>query len=107
MSKIEEFKKFITTIPAIKEDVLNDKYSWQQLYETYILYGEEDDFWKPYKNQSQNLNIITLLDIVKNIDMQTVGQTLTSAEKVLTMLSTLLAPKADTPPPKTGKWYDE
>lgn len=30
---MDEFKEFLKTIPSIKQDVLNGRYTWQQLYE--------------------------------------------------------------------------
>ncbi|WP_249028672.1 YlbD family protein [Tannockella kyphosi] len=107
MTKLDDFKQFIATIPSIKEDVLNSRYTWQQLYEIYILYGKEDKFWLPYKNKSNTIDLLTLYEIVKNLDMQQVSNSLTSIEKVLTMLGTFLPDNKETTSSKTTKWYDE
>ena len=40
--EIENFKAFVRTIPSIKEEVVKGRYTWQQLYEFYVLYGEDD-----------------------------------------------------------------
>jgi hypothetical protein len=52
MDNLDEFKAFLKTIPSIKEDVLNHRYTWQQIYEIYTMYGENDHFFDPYKNHS-------------------------------------------------------
>lgn len=52
MDNLKEFKAFLKTIPSIKEDVLNHRYTWQEIYEIYTMYGEDDHFFKPYKEQS-------------------------------------------------------
>ena len=49
MDNLKEFKAFLKTIPSIKEDVLNHRYTWQEIYEIYTMYGEDDHFFKPYK----------------------------------------------------------
>ena len=56
---MDEFKEFLKTIPSIKQDVLNGRYTWQQLYEIYVMYGKDDKFWQPYKtNGNLNLNAL-------------------------------------------------
>ena len=35
--QIDDFKAFVKTIPAIREEVVNGHYTWQQLYEFYVL----------------------------------------------------------------------
>ena len=42
MDNLKEFKAFLKTIPSIKEDVLNHRYTWQEIYEIYKMYGEDD-----------------------------------------------------------------
>ena len=39
---MDEFKEFLKTIPSIKQDVLNGRYTWQQLYEIFVMYGKDD-----------------------------------------------------------------
>ena len=41
---MDEFKEFLKTIPSIKQDVLNGRYTWQQLYEIFVMYGKDDKF---------------------------------------------------------------
>ena len=37
MDNLKEFKAFLKTIPSIKEDVLNHRYTWQEIYEIYTM----------------------------------------------------------------------
>ena len=102
MEKLDEFKEFIKTIPNIKQDVLDGRYTWQQLYEIYVMYGKDDKFWQVYKNNSS----IDFMDIIKNIDVNALTNSLNAIEKLLQMASGLLSkPQEETP--KTNKWYDE
>lgn len=50
MDNLKEFKAFLKTIPSIKEDVLNHRYTWQEIYEIYTMYGEDDHFFNRIRN---------------------------------------------------------
>lgn len=88
MDNLDEFKAFLKTIPSIKEDVLNHRYTWQQIYEIYTMYGENDHFFDPYKNHSVDFNWI--LEIIKNVDLNALSSSLQSIEKVLGVVSNLI-----------------
>mgnify|MGYP002588980980 CR=1 FL=1 len=38
---MDEFKEFLKTVPSVKQDVLNGRYTWQQLYEIYVMYQDQ------------------------------------------------------------------
>ena len=82
MDNLKEFKAFLKTIPSIKEDVLNHRYTWQEIYEIYTMYGEDDHFFKPYKEHPiENMN---------DVDLEALSSSLQSIEKVLGIVSNLL-----------------
>lgn len=72
--QIDDFKAFVKTIPAIREEVVKGRYTWQQLYEFYVLYGEDDKMWEPYKHNRTDLT--GLLDILKNVDLDALSKVL-------------------------------
>ena len=88
MDNLDEFKAFLKTIPSIKEDVLNHRYTWQQIYEIYTMYGENDHFFDPYKHHSVDFNGV--LEIIKNVDLNALSSSLQSIEKVLGVVSNLI-----------------
>ena len=88
MDNLDEFKAFLKTIPSIKEDVLNHRYTWQQIYEIYTMYGENDHFFDPYKNHSVDFNGV--LEIIKTVDLNALSSSLQSIEKVLGVVSNLI-----------------
>lgn len=100
---MEEFKEFLKTIPSIKQDVLNGRYTWQQLYEIFVMYGKEDKFWQPYKTTS-NFDLNLLVEVIKNIDLNALSNSLSSIERVLSVLNNFMNQKE---PEKDKKWYDE
>ncbi|MCD7839938.1 MAG: YlbD family protein, partial [Erysipelotrichaceae bacterium] len=69
---IDDFKTFIRTIPDIREEVDDGHYTWQQLYEYYILYGENDKIWEPYKKTHSDLYFF--LDRLKIFEEKACGQ---------------------------------
>lgn len=89
MDNLDEFKQFIKTIPNIKNEVLNGKYTWQQIYEIYCLYGKEDELFKSYrttKNENEGLDLNKILYIIKNIDLQALEKSLDGLQKILNIV---------------------
>lgn len=97
-SRMDEFRIFIAKNPLIKEDVLNGKKTWQQIYENWVLLGENDPIWNTYRtnvnqeNTTSNININNLFksenmkqvwNYVKKINPDNVSKTLGTVQKVL------------------------
>ncbi len=99
---IDKFKAFVKTIPSVKDDVINGRYSWQQLYELYVLYGENDKMWEPYKKQNFDMNGI--FEMIKNVDLNALSKSFDGILKVLDFLSNFTS--NDTPKNKK-QWYDD
>ncbi|MEE0965935.1 MAG: spore coat protein YlbD [Bacilli bacterium] len=100
MNKIDEFKAFMRTIPSIREEVSKGRYTWQQLYEIYDVYGENDKFWLPY--QKSAFDVSSLLEIVKNVDLNALSKSFDGIQKILELVNGLVA-KEDKP----RQWYDD
>ena len=49
MEKVNEFKEFVRSHPGLKDEVSSGKSTWQNLYETWYLYGSDDGEWDQYK----------------------------------------------------------
>ena len=97
-SRKDEFRIFIAKNPLIKENVLNGKKTWQQIYENWVLLGENDPIWNTYRtnvnqeNTTSNININNLFksenmkqvwNYVKKINPDNVSKTLGTVQKVL------------------------
>ena len=48
-SRMDEFRAFLTKYPGIVEDVKNGNHSWQQMYENWVVLGENDASWQKYQ----------------------------------------------------------
>lgn len=101
--EIDDFKSFVRTIPSIKEDVMNGRYTWQQLYECYVLYGENDKMWAPYKKSQVDMS--SILEIVKNVDLDALSKSFDGIQKVLDLISGFMV--KDDQKPQQKQWYDD
>ena len=88
--KIDEFKKFVKANPELINYVRNNKMTWQQFYEIYDLYGEDDNIWNDFKDNSVSSSdtnvfntIKNIVNLVKGIDLNSVRRTLTSLDKAI------------------------
>ena len=70
MSKLDNFKKFVSNHPEFADYVKKNNVSWQSFYELYDLYGEDDEIWKKYIKDdiSDQISIKGLLNTLKNIN---------------------------------------
>lgn len=98
---IENFKAFVKTVPALKDEVTQGRYTWQQLYEFYVLYGEDDKMWQPYKKNQYDLSGV--LEVVKNIDLDALSKSFDGLQKILDLVGGLVVKE----PKKTRQWYDD
>ncbi len=100
---IDNFKSFIKTIPTIKDDVVNGRYTWQQLYEIYVLYGEDDKIFLPYKKRN-SYDMNSIFHMFKNIDLNALSQGFDGILKILDIVSQLSVKE---PQNKNKQWFDD
>lgn len=101
-SKMEEFRSFVSKHPEVRNNVLNGKLTWQQIYEDWVLFGEESNIWEfnkestPKKEETKkapqtkkledffsNDNLKTIVGYLKKINPDTLSKTLNTVQKVL------------------------
>lgn len=101
MDKKEKFKEFIKSKPELVDLVMNKKYTWQDFYEVYDLYGSDNDVWDKYKEEKSeidsdgrnNASITELTNLVKNINIDNVQKYINNAQKAINVISELTAKK--------------
>lgn len=104
MDKKEEFKEFIKSKPELVDLVKNKKYTWQDFYEVYDLYGNNDDVWNKYNEEKsevdsddrKNASITELTNLVKNINIDNVQKYINNAQKAINVISELTTKKTST-----------
>ena len=92
MSK-EAFKLFARNHPELATQVINDKISWQKLYELYEIYGEDGNIWNKYiskntelSNSNNQTSIKDIINMVKNIDLDSVQKGVNNLQKTIGLL---------------------
>ena len=94
MDKKEEFKEFIKSKPELVDLVKNKKYTWQDFYEIYDIYGENEDAWSKYfsnneTNTSTRDKISELTQIFKNVNMDNIEHHVNNAQKAIGIIQEL------------------
>lgn len=68
-SSIDEFKQFIKRHPKLISEVRKQEKSWQEVYENWVLLGEDDSIWDPYREKEASAERSLLL-AAKTISFQ-------------------------------------
>ncbi len=90
MSK-EDFKVFVRNNPKLVKYIKNKEMTWQSFYEIYDMYGDDKNAWKPYleeDNKKKNTNI-DLMNYIKNIDLDSLQESINSIQRVLGVVGDL------------------
>lgn len=97
MSK-ESFKEFVRKNPKLLTHVHNGDMNWQKFYEMYDMYGEEGEVWKDYllSPKKETSPHTEFMDYFKNINLDSIQESVASIQRVLGVLGDLVATK-DTP----------
>lgn len=103
--EIDDFKAFVRTIPSIRDEVVKGRYTWQQLYEFYVLYGEDDKMWEPYKKDASTIDFSGLLEIIKNVDLDALSRSFEGIQKILDLMSGFVGKEEHSQQQK--QWYDD
>ena len=92
MSK-ETFKSFARAHPELATTVMENKSTWQKLYEIYEIYGEDNPIWDNFLKKNDKVETISsfkeLFNIFKNIDLESVQKGVTNLQKTLGLLQEL------------------
>ena len=83
MSK-ETFKQFVQSHPELADYVLENNISWQKIYETYDMYGENNEIWNKYTPKKKSIN-----DIFTKLDTNTIQEHIKNAQKALSIIGEL------------------
>ena len=95
MSK-ETFKNFVRNYPELGNSVMDNKTSWQKLYELFEIYGEDSNVWTSFtsttrststeRTSTKSASIKDLFNTFKNIDLDSVQKGVTNLQKTIGLL---------------------
>lgn len=88
----EEFKQFVQSHPELIKYVNDGKMTWQKFYEMYSLYGKNNEVWKDYfkENETNKTTLSDIVDAIKKVDVDSVQKNISTINKVLALVGTLL-----------------
>ena len=92
MSKLDNFKKFVSIHPEFVDYVKNNNTSWQSLFELYDMYGENSNIWNKYLKKEE-FDIKGLLNTLKNINLDSLEENITSIQKAVSLVKELTKPE--------------
>ncbi len=98
MDKKEAFKNFLKRNKDLSKLVNEGKTTYQKLFETFDIYGEEksvwDDLLKGTKKESSS-NFKDILSNLKNIDLDKLEENVGSLEKALGFLEEIISSRSE------------
>ena len=88
---LDLFKQFARTHPELATSVMNNKTSWQKLYELYEMYGENSSVWDKYFIKKATTGEVTssfsdLFNMIKNVDLESVQKGVNNLQKTIGLL---------------------
>lgn len=88
MSKLAEFKKFIASHPEFAKSIVEKNYSYQTLYETYDMYGEEASIWSELAatTSKTSINLKSITSLLKKINPDNIQNNLGTVQKAVKLL---------------------
>lgn len=86
---IEKFRSFIRRHPKLRDEVLSGQKTWQEIYEDWVVLGENNERFTPYKH-SQREWVDQISHVVKNIDFQNVQKHIGQLDQTIQQLQKLL-----------------
>ncbi len=94
MTKLDNFKKFVSHHPEFVDYVKNNRVSWQTFYELYDIYGEDDKIWDKYISSDikDSINIKGLFNTLKNINLDSLEESIGSIQKAVGLVEELTKP---------------
>ena len=96
---LESFKSFVKTRPNLASLVNNGSTTWQKLYETYEMYGENSNIWNSFTNSTITLK--DMFNTIKNIDVTEFQNSITSLQKGIKYVEDLVKTKEGSIPVRT------
>ncbi len=96
MSKKDEFKLYVKEHPELIRYVKSGEMTWQKFFEIYSLYGSDKSVWSKYftnnedNSSSSNMTVSDLINMVKNVDIDSVQKNINNISKALGLVQSLI-----------------
>ncbi|ASB89745.1 uncharacterized protein S101395_03238 [Bacillus sonorensis] len=101
-SSVDEFKRFVKRHPKLISAVRKEEKSWQEVYENWVLLGEDDAIWEPYKEKKgtqekpsgesgKNDFISKMVTAVRRMDADKMNEQINKMSQSISSLQSLLS----------------
>lgn len=92
---MDQFREFVAKYPKVRDDVTSGKKTWQNIYEDWVILGEQNPVWAQYQESRgtatkggtidllSSENLKNIMNYVKKINPDSVSKTLNTVQKVL------------------------
>ncbi|MGG0049729.1 YlbD family protein [Bacillus atrophaeus] len=100
---INDFKQFVKKHPKLIKEVRKEERSWQDVYENWVLLGENDPIWDPYKDKpAEGQEAVTeaadkydfvskMVTAVKKMDVNQMNEQINKMSQSISSLQNLLS----------------
>ncbi|WP_100011070.1 spore coat protein YlbD [Lentibacillus sediminis] len=119
---VYDFKVFINSHPALREEIRKNGRGWQEFYEKWVLLGEEDTYWDAYKQlpvtnekepetkEKDTEMFAKLMKMTENLDMEKVQGQVSQLSKTIAMVQEAIgqfqeSKKTETRPREPFGWF--
>lgn len=117
-SRMNEFRAFVNKYPKLRDEVRNGKKTWQNIYEEWVLFGEENfgnykdediqNIKKAVANSNLNLDSVkNVINYIKKINPDDLNKTLNTVQKVIQIAQTVGGNKVGSVAPLIGSAYSD
>lgn len=98
---INDFKQFVKKHPKLIKEVRKEQRSWQDVYENWVLFGESDPIWDPYREPEtaaeavpetpqKNDFVSKMVTAVKKMDVNQMNEQINKMSQSISSLQSLL-----------------
>ncbi|EIF13056.1 hypothetical protein MY7_1380 [Bacillus sp. 5B6] len=103
---IDDFKQFVKKHPKLIQNVRKEQRSWQEVYENWVLLGEDDPIWSPFKDEAvqpssdaetkqepaeKNDFVSKMVTAVKKMDINQMNEQINKMSQSISSLQSLLS----------------
>ncbi|HLR80318.1 MAG TPA: spore coat protein YlbD [Bacillota bacterium] len=112
---VKQFKQFINKHPKLIEEIRKSGRSWQEYYEKWVLLGEDDSMWEPYKrtkkSSEKNSELFQqLVNITEKVDFDKVQKHVHQLNDTISILQEVLGQFQDQKPSHSNRpvrWFKD
>ncbi|KAF1681025.1 MULTISPECIES: YlbD family protein [Bacillus] len=98
---INDFKQFVKKHPKLIKEVRKEQRSWQDVYENWVLFGESDPIWDPYRESKEVVETVPepsekndfvskMVTAVKKMDANQMNEQINKMSQSISSLQSLL-----------------